>query len=493
MVYIIKKQAFESEENLLERVAALMLNMEYNLNIYDIENADGVPGSVELNNPRKRKEKFNITKYEFFNDVYTFNCGTVIFTKAWPGTEERSKINQLIKKIEIYMKRLDIYSGDTIYKPYTESKKFATTQYCAVWKKQPAYTNASTYRRLIAYTQHNTCSTSQRINNKFIWEVSATAYMQYVDNKVYRHTFRSLSTIIVDTQDILKYNEDMTPIVKSFSHNINYPIYKQIDLLNKKILSFTIGVDQIFGIHKEFHNWIHMPIASLPRIVYYRVDWSDQDLNLLPVNDHVIARGTRKVMLDYLEDRTPGIYTNPASNSASNPASDQISNLSPVIDREKYNPDNVDIRTTKSPYDICLCCTQPLFDDIYVIEKESNKAQVAICAICFHYNDYNDIIDRKKKLFSVLITKIPRSIYEAIDLMNKPYKVPFDDFNMYKNLLKIIHCKFPKRLDAYDIGSVGDIEINDKIILCGNFTGIWYDLYRVNQLKHKIIVPIVLT
>lgn len=464
MVYIIKKHNVESNEKLLKRVAALMINIEYNRNIFNIH------GDIKLNSSKEKEKKFNTVKYEFFDDTYTFNCGTIIFTDSLCSEMVTESIILGYKDIiENHMKKLDVYENDTFYKPCSWNKHFMTTQYCVIWKKIPAYTNERTYRRILRYNNSNSCTSQglcESYFDKFIWDFSPISCLNNIEQSSYKHTFRSLSTIIVDTQNILRYNDDMTPITKSLSYNINYPICDQVDLLNKKILNFTVNIDQTLGISKEFiDNFTRFYVENL-KLSYYKIDFKNVRLSSIDTNE---------IITEFLH----------------NPISSKI----PIV---KKNGIKIDLRIEKSSSDICSSCMQPLFDDIYVIEKKSNKVQIALCVVCFHYNAYISTIYYKKDLFNVLVTKIPRNVSEAIDLMNKPTKVQKHDFDIYKKLLKIINKKFPKELDLCDIADISssdnrDIQIDDNIVLCIKFKNIWNNLYRASQLKHKIIIPITLS
>ena len=143
MVFIIKKLNDDTKESLLKRVSAIMISMEYNRDIYNIE------GKVKVNKKTGKYHKpFNVFKYEFFTDTYLYNCGTIIFTDSEYLNAYGKK---LIKELEVYTETLDIHKNDIIYKPYSPSKHFMTTQYCIIWKK----ITENIDRRIITYNLTN--------------------------------------------------------------------------------------------------------------------------------------------------------------------------------------------------------------------------------------------------------------------------------------------------------------------------------------------------
>jgi len=475
MVFIIKKMKNETYENLLKRVSAIMINMEYNHSIYNIEKG------VNINDKTDGKFlPFNTFKYDFFSDTCLFNCGSIIFTNFMGESDVETK--KLIKNLEKYSLHMDIYKNDVVYKPYSPSKTFATTQYCIIWKK--IYPNK--FRRIITFDKINSCKITANNRNNFSWTISPVSCLHNIDNKIYKHIFRSLSTIIVDTQDIIRYNENMVPFTSSdksipsltTSTDINYPVNKQINLFGKTILSFTVNINMIVGICLEFTESVGC-INDINQD-YMEVYFTEyKNLKLLPI---------RKSRSSYLSSTLPYYYhlstelTNYICTQNDLSKKDILSQSEPIC-----------IGDLKSPYDICWYCVQPLYDDIYVIEKNINKAQIAMCKICFHFGSMNDIYFKFKKKFTMLRSKIPRNIYDAIDLMYRPNKVPYDEFNLYKKLLKIIHLQFPKKLKYYNETEITNIPINNEVVLCNNLEGIWNNINRIKKIKQKIIVPIRLT
>lgn len=448
MVYIIKKKENETIEILLRRVCGIMINMEYNCNVYNDKN-------IYTNIKKKNKyEKFNVFKYEYFDDEYIFNCGTVIFT------DTMINCNKFIKKIQKNMEQMDIFKDDIIYKPCTINN-FKTTQYSVIWKQ----ILASDIKRVIRINKKNTCD-DNGLAYKFIWSISPISCMSYGNYTNYKYAFRSLSTIIVDTENIIKYTENMIPFNKKLTYSVenNYPLFRQLNVYNKKILSFPVSFDAISGICIDFTN-NEKYFYTLSNKIVYSVNY--KTFRLLPVIRKYQKRSFVTELKKFIFE--------------TNLSKDEI----------KLQSKPIKIREIKTPYDICWYCYQPLYDDIYVIELPRNNAQIAICKICMHYNG-NITIDCTyyNENFTILRSKIPRNIYEAIDLMNRLNKIPCDEFELYKIFLKIIHKKFPKKLNVYDIDDIVDIKINNDIILCNDLSDIWSNLDRIKNIHQKIIIPI---
>ena len=319
---------------------------------------------------KKSKEKnkfkdFNVFSYShgFFVDTCIFNSGSIIFTDS-------EDISNVIKtKIEEYAVSLDIFKDDTIYKPYSPSSKFITTQYNIIWKQ----INPGTRRKLIChrYKEEYKIDTYNNFSHdKFIWNLSNIKYMVNVKNNPI-YAFRSLSTIIVDTQDIIKYNENMEFFTKGYSIDINYPLYRQLNLFNKKVLSFNINIDSIFGICPEFtldfFNYCRFDHFYITYKPIYFTDYTNlrlmptQKPDIPPKDILTLSRSERYNLSKKLTELLKKFIR-----LDNNTSKIDIAKQSKPMNKKKY-------RYIKSPYDTCYNCTQPLYDDIYIIENNMIK------------------------------------------------------------------------------------------------------------------------
>ena len=462
MVYIIKKLKSESIEELFNRVAALMLNMEYGISIYDIENG------IVVNDDQKQ---FNVQEYEYFTDTYTFECGSVI---VMDNLQEYPRGIDLESKLNIFTNNLDIYKDETFYKPYNTASGFETTQYTVLWGKAPKNRN----KRNIRYSPTNNYVNVilEKDKHAFLWNICPAKCLGKRDEKYYTDIFRSLSTIIVDVHDIIKYDENMKLIDPSIRliKNYNFPTKYQIQVQDKCIFNYNINISKRMGVEMELWNknnkWTSYNVRNFDKysIKVHCVEY--EDLNLL------IAASGRFIDFEDLFYRDCG--------------------------ERKCDKTPIDkLGTEISDYDRCTECRGILFEDFYILEKkrtdlpsDSTKMdmtpiQYAICKFCSHYTDSLVAAVRRVDNVSVLRSKIPRDLNQAIDLTCCTERMTPDDTRLYKFLLKIINKNFPKKIENTHMSRVGNININDDIVLCNNFN-VWENLDFILKTDYKIIVPI---
>lgn len=442
MVYIIKKTNDETLSNTLYRVAALMLNIEYGINIYNVENSNLVSDG--------NQEKFNVQEYKYFTDTYDFECGTVIIVDS---LQNYPNSNYIKDKLLRYTSKLDIYKDANVYKPYNTISGLETTYYTAIWGQIPR----NKKRRSIHYNRTN--NKYQKIlqdqKHAFIWNISPVDSITKSND--YMSVFRSLSTIIVDIHNIIKYDENMNLIDSSniLTKNYNFPIKKQLQIGDKTIFSNTIWISRTAGPafdmwNNEYCKYCNFIEFDKHNIEVYSIEYEDLTL-------------------------TPGIKNKSLKNLLHNNLSGQKCDKTPV---DK-------LKTETSAYDVCTDCHSILFGDFYIINTKYD-VQFAVCKICAHYTDiitYN-IVDLN---FSVMKSNIPRDIYQAIDLIDKPKNMTTDEFHTYKSLLKILHKNFPKEININN----RQIDINDEIVLYQNlniFSGSFLDY--ILKTNYKMIVPI---
>ena len=92
-----------------------------------------------------------------------------------------------------------------------------------------------------------------------MWNISPISCFNHFDNKSYKHAFRSLSTIIVDSNNIIKYSENMIPFElneneKTFTVDNNYPTYKQINLTDTTPNIILIVLESFIAKNCNFLN-----------------------------------------------------------------------------------------------------------------------------------------------------------------------------------------------------------------------------------------------
>ncbi len=459
MVRIIKKGKNESVEDLLGKVAALMINMEYGMNIYDISAND----IKRNNNPNK---KFNLVEYEFFTDVYTFNCGSIIMIydadQKHNTHKEYEKLVEILKK---HVKKLDCYQNTNVCRPFTHNHKFPSTQYTALWAN---ISNGATKRK-IEYHEKNpclrACTEDRGEYDSFIWNVSPPSSLN-INNVNYEYSFRSLSTIIVDMEDIIKYDENMKMIdtTEKIIVNYNYPIINQLHLNDKRILNTQLFIKQSCGIEYELcaskSKRTYQTFSSQFHKVYF-TEYCFVCLCSAIKTNSMISNLTCETVISSRKKPT-------------------------AAEHDKLGDEMTD-------YDICTSCFQPLFGDFYIIEKKSNQNQFAVCKICVHYTDLGSLLRREKSKVTILRSKMPRTINQAIDLMDKPSKISSEDYLLYKFALKTINKLFPKKLDKESVHEVENIPLNDDIILCANMANIWKNIKFIRDSPHKLFITIELS
>lgn len=459
MVYIIKKKKGDNIDAVAKRTAALMINMEYGLEIYNIHNGDVIRNTQ----PTK---KFNTVDYEFFTDTYLFNCGSIILLLPSNANPKLDPIYTcIVSHLAKFTNALDVPHNTETNKPISLMFGFQSTRYTTIWEKMVNIDN-----RLILWNETDEiihyCSHDKGKYTRFIWNVcpstSLSYYLRGDASRNYKKKHRSLSTIIVDLSNWINCDENMQIISDNqiIIKNNNIPLPKQLWYKKKKILLTPINIDRLWGIDSEIQSSYthfainyHTPIALDDLKIFFQ---PYEELKLHPVNERSSLQHILKV--------------------------DDIK-----LSEKNLGNKNVD-KITK--YNICNNCLTPLFDEFYAIEKINSKNQFAFCKICLH--TFN-ITDYEKSQFILLRSKIPRTREQVIDIMKKPKKLDLEDFPFYKAILKIIHNKFPKKIDHENIVHTTAIQLTNEIVLINRMPNFWKYTEYFHNTEYKAVISIILT
>ena len=461
MVYIVKRKKGETNA-VFQRTAALMINIEYGLEIYKIKN-----NNVCKNTPPIKK--FNTVNYEFFTDNYKFNSGTIIiFTNDISNFDEEKEYTDMIYSLKAYADGLDINNANKINNVFSISDRFDSTRYTTIWEN-PGDISGNIHRRSILWNNGISLNQHKCYNkqNSFIWTISPiknlSSYPQHsLDNIMQPYMYHySLSTIIIDLDNWITCDEHMQIIPKTqmITRNHNIPLPKQLWWNEKKILLSPINISKKYGIDIEIMS-VYFPIL-------------ENGYDFIPLNN-----------INIFYEHYSNLNLTPVKKASS------VSNIieSDDVDGTNENKSIPDIDVNSDKYNICNKCLTPLFDEFYVIEKKSTKKQYAFCKICIH-NCYTIIdIPPNQQSITLLKSKIPRNRDQVIDIMKKPSYIATEDFQFYKNMIKLIHKKFPKHPISYK--DTTPICLTNEIVLIYNMPTFWRYINYIRNTKYKVIIAI---
>jgi hypothetical protein len=445
MVHICKPKKTSNATEFLTKVAALMINMQYNRKIYNLE-------TMTLD--KDNKEKFNVVKYNHFNDVYNFNRGYIYIIS---NTKSTDWIENTLRALVI---KMDVLADESIFMHANMGTDLITTQYTLLWTKVEGGNHSCQFYKIKdipinkRYTKKKMYN-SGSCNFRFNWYMGSifNRLISFIFND-YRN-YRALSTIIIDMDDIVKYDE-VGLLIKNhitFAHN-----NLNIRQFNDKYYDFNIKISSIFGIEAIF----------LP-----------DDLYAMRIDTNI---NTKFNFINY-DDSRIRIWNNNRFYLSHVPNMQYIFTENYI--GEKFASKEKMIEHI-SIYDICSSCKTIVYDDIYLLKMTKNIDKfyfAIICKFCFHAK----IRYFKKILFRVFITKIPRTLYNAIDL-SVPDHILKKHILYYKECIRLIDNYYPKKIKnralTYLTGDFKHIGITEL------FNNRWTKFHIYKNYKCEILIGV---
>jgi len=401
MVHICKPKKDERTKDFLTRVAALMINMQYNKKLYDLDNLD-----VDKSN----KEKFNVVKYDHFNDTYNFNSGFIYIIS---DASSSSDVSEVLRKLT---DKLDVLADKEILMHTNMGTDLVTTQYTLLWTKVKGGKHGRKFKRTEDFSSYAKKRKSKYCGSvsdfKFVWHVgdmfdekNTRLYEDY-DN------CRSLSTIIVDIDNVVKYNEVGLPITSPITftyNNIN------ISQFGDKYYDFKINISEKFGIETIFAPDYMVEKRRAPKEIPF-IEYDNDKLNICAV------KRVKKM----------NVY------SALNLAAENYT--------KKKFATKQEMAKKISEWDKCALCANPVYGDIYLYRLNGVMSVhnfIIICKFCLHYREYFTPYNANK----LYRTKIPRTLHSAIDLFT-PKHIPELGLKYYRECLKLIDMYCPDKIES---------------------------------------------
>ena len=353
MVWIIKNDG--SYDHFIKRIAALMLNMEYNKHLYNTHTADYINDN----------KKFNVVDYKYHSDTYSFNRGFLLIL-----CNSDAKRRETLQDIMGEISRIDVKNYADTYVPINK-KKVVTTQHTLLWSNNPIFMGRQ-------FLFKGSGLIFNRIDKSpcFVW--TRAIFAKNIE-------FSELSTIVADINNVIKNDVSESPIQNTLIYQHKLISIQQI---LPKSSEYIIHVSGQFGVQDIFSR----------SDVYFLYD-------------------KKYIYMDY-----------------------DFCDIYEYENSDIVKGDKTNLLTKISNWNMCIKCQMPMYEKVYLTEKDDKYFM--LCKFCYHVYDNDYKVD--------YVTDIPRSFIETIDLLEYKHlkhaakRVPKNAFENYKNDIKIIHSYFPK-------------------------------------------------
>jgi hypothetical protein len=421
MVWIIP---YDRDENkMTAALIKLMVNMESNKTLF------GPDGSFIMS-----KEPFNVYENEYFIDEYRFNKGYIQYTGK--HLDARIIENNMNNYNNLMRQDISVNINDS----------YQTTEYTL------ARTHTEQYERLITYENPRP---RQLKNNKimFVWKLRdfmcnmllrKTYYGRYYDKS---ELTQLLSTIIYDNDNIFKYDKNKKPLTPSVPYyHINFPELYQTHL-GDRLIDVPISIDKKFNIRGSIRAHF---LDLIPNIKN-----SNIKKNLLAMhkvdNFHYVEYEKNHLFVENKE--IPFSDLNLAQVDHKYDIITKLSKPNLAYETKNITSTGDNIPLEDILYMLCHICCTPLYDRFYYV-KVDKRADIAICAMCFHNaNIYSRmmVITVLEKFAPFFIAKSPLTVYDVFRFIPKPPSVSNEAYEKYKKMMQYI---FDNTLELKKTGNI---------------------------------------
>jgi hypothetical protein len=397
MVWVIP---LDTEQNMANQLACLMVNMETNKTVFDKNQK-----FIGSNDP------FNVYENDYFIDTYTFVRG---YIKTTGGLLKSNLVYELAKKI----------------RPYVDYDSPCDVDYCHITSN---YTVVKMHDEL-EYSNDvitDNIKNSKRRNTNFLWYLGKyeVADMLEIRNSASfpesYELMKSLSLIIFDNAGLIAkdYNGNPTESGTLF-YNINYPEFWQFKN-SDKIVDIPIKFHKTYGVRYDVKKKFESLIPALSKF----------NINHNPIKDlekvHTYVKEVSEARI-ISELNLPEIDTKESiSRKIHDPQSFRLMKIG-LNESNKYDVPFDIIRK----YFSCHNCFTPLYDKFYYVmpnvDDNEPVPHIPICALCYHMYSNCHIVDYRK----VGISTSPYTLSDILSKLIPSATISQLQYERYKRLMQ---------------------------------------------------------